>query len=238
MILLGIDPGLSGALAALDAHGLRDVADMPIMARGKGTGRVKSQVNPAGILELLRGWSDPRDSLLAVLEHVAAMPGQGVAGVFSLGDSYGCLRGGSTATRKGRGPGRWSFTLLHRFRANATTAEQKRSCLRVMAWSTSHERCIRHRVRPGRAHAALLASRRHELPGLRTASPSRRRTDRRSADPRVARAAVPARRVPFGRGHEREGRFFQIGPPRGAKSGEPIRHRLPAPVLAPLRMQG
>ncbi len=151
MILLGIDPGLSGALAALDAHGLRDVADMPIMARGKGTGRVKSQVNPAGILELLRGWSDPRDSLLAVLEHVAAMPGQGVAGVFSLGDSYGCLRGVLAAkgiSVKIVSPGAWK-------RAYGLDSDKERARARAMelypAASLSRKRDH------GRAEAILLA---------------------------------------------------------------------------------
>ncbi|MDA8110245.1 MAG: crossover junction endodeoxyribonuclease [Betaproteobacteria bacterium] len=99
MLLIGVDPGLSGALAALDRNGLRGVADMPTMAAGKGTGKVKAQVNPAALAELLREWCDPQDAVLAVLERVGAMPGQGVASVFSLGDSFGCLRGVLAAKR-------------------------------------------------------------------------------------------------------------------------------------------
>lgn len=93
-LIVGIDPGLSGALALLGPSGLHALHDMPVMAKGKGAGRVKNEVNGAALSHLLREWVDGHaDEVLVVVERVSSMPGQGVAGVFSLGDTIGCIRG-------------------------------------------------------------------------------------------------------------------------------------------------
>lgn len=93
-LVVGIDPGLSGALALIGPAGLLAVADMPVVAKGKGAGRVKNEVNPAALAQLLREWVNGHaDEVLVVVERVSAMPGQGVAGVFSLGDTLGAIRG-------------------------------------------------------------------------------------------------------------------------------------------------
>lgn len=92
--VVGVDPGLTGALALIGQPGLIAVADIPVMAKGAGAGRVKSEVNPAGLAQLLRDWLNGHfDDVMVVIERVSAMPGQGVAGVFSLGDTLGCIRG-------------------------------------------------------------------------------------------------------------------------------------------------
>jgi hypothetical protein len=99
MFYLGVDVGLTGAIALLNERELIEVADLPTMPVGQGTGRVKNQINAAGFSELLR-------SLLSKIEHapamvyiekVGAMPDQGIAGAFSLGDSAGSIRGVVTA---------------------------------------------------------------------------------------------------------------------------------------------
>lgn len=88
-VILGIDPGLSGAVGILDTSGKAlEVLSMPVMVKGKGTGAVKNCVNPRGLYDALKGY----DAEYCVLETVNSMPGQGVAGVFSLGDSYGAIR--------------------------------------------------------------------------------------------------------------------------------------------------
>ncbi|MDO8595931.1 MAG: hypothetical protein Q7R45_04825 [Sulfuricaulis sp.] len=94
-LVIGIDIGLSGALAAISASGLVAVIDMPTMAKGKGGGRVKNEVDPAALNRLLREWCGQcgGDEVLVVIEQVSSMPGQGVAGMFSLGDSKGAVRG-------------------------------------------------------------------------------------------------------------------------------------------------
>lgn len=84
---IGIDPGLSGAVACLDGDSYT-VADIPTIAKGSGV--VKSEINAAGLYELLKRVAP--GERVAALERVNAMPGQGVASVFSLGDSFGACR--------------------------------------------------------------------------------------------------------------------------------------------------
>lgn len=89
-LFLGIDPGLTGALALLNADSsMHSVEDLPVMARGKG--RVKNEIDPAALARLLRPHA--ADIKLAVVEQVNSMPGQGVAGVFSMGHTLGCIVG-------------------------------------------------------------------------------------------------------------------------------------------------
>lgn len=90
MITIGIDPGLSGAIGILLDGMLIAVEDMPIVA--KGSGSVKNEVDPAGLMLLLRRHVNSDQPIRAVLERVNAMPGQGVSSVFSLGDSFGTAR--------------------------------------------------------------------------------------------------------------------------------------------------
>jgi crossover junction endodeoxyribonuclease RuvC len=97
MITIGIDPGLSGAIGVLKDGEFIGVFDMPIVA--KGSGSVKNEVNPAALIEMLRGNTDATDSIVAALERVNAMPGQGSSSVFSLGDSFGTARACLAACR-------------------------------------------------------------------------------------------------------------------------------------------
>jgi len=66
------------------------VEDMPVVT--KGVGSVKNEVSPQGMKTLIREWLLPDEAVVAVIEKVGAMPGQGVSSVFSLGDSYGAAR--------------------------------------------------------------------------------------------------------------------------------------------------
>ncbi len=90
MITVGLDPGLSGAVGVLRDGVFVVVEDMPVVA--KGSGSVKSEVNPAGLIWLLRSLCPADEAVAVVLERVNAMPGQGVSSTFSLGDSFGCAR--------------------------------------------------------------------------------------------------------------------------------------------------
>lgn len=106
MQIIGIDPGLSGALAMVGPRGLEAVADMPIMTRGNGKAKVKHQVNAAALAQLLREWTNghDRNAVLVVLEHQAPfrVPGQkpqGSASVFSLGHTTGVIEGVVVACR-------------------------------------------------------------------------------------------------------------------------------------------
>ena len=94
MIIIGIDPGLTGALCAIGDKGLIDMQDMPIMPRSAG-GTVKQQVNAAGLQALLREWVKDHDKneFLVFFERVNAMPKQGSASTFSLGHTAGIIEG-------------------------------------------------------------------------------------------------------------------------------------------------
>ncbi len=100
MLVIGIDPGLTGALAAVDHRGLQAVQDMPTMQRALAAGAVKNQVNAAAVASLLKEWIRDHDKneVLVVLEHQAPfrIPGQkpqGSSSVFSLGHTAGILEG-------------------------------------------------------------------------------------------------------------------------------------------------
>lgn len=85
MTILGVDPGVDGALACLAENGdLVAVVDMPVIAV-KG----KRRVVPATLAAIVRDWS-PR---LAVIEEVGARPGDGVTGMFNFGYGAGVLEG-------------------------------------------------------------------------------------------------------------------------------------------------
>jgi crossover junction endodeoxyribonuclease RuvC len=91
MVYLGIDPGLSGALAVLDKDGeIIDIFDMPTLEVISGTSK-KQRVNPHGIVSELGLFKDV--SIQAIIEQVNAMPGQGVTSMFSFGRSLGILEG-------------------------------------------------------------------------------------------------------------------------------------------------
>lgn len=93
-LIIGIDPGLSGALARMTESGLSGLSDIPVMAKGKGSGKVKNEINAAGLNALLKEWANGHaDDVLVVMERVSSMPGQGVASMMSLGDTVGCIRG-------------------------------------------------------------------------------------------------------------------------------------------------
>lgn len=88
---IGVDPGLSGAVAILDqAGGLVLLEDLPTVANGSGRAKVTRRVDPAGLARLLLPYGDR--AALGVLESVSARPGQGVSSVFSLGDTFGAVR--------------------------------------------------------------------------------------------------------------------------------------------------
>jgi crossover junction endodeoxyribonuclease RuvC len=97
MITIGIDPGLSGAIGILKNGAYVGVEDMPTVA--KGSGSVKNEVDPAGLVAILLRYTPAEESIAVVLERVNAMPGQGSSSIFSLGDSFGCARSVVAACR-------------------------------------------------------------------------------------------------------------------------------------------
>ncbi|MCM3755674.1 hypothetical protein M3665_27530, partial [Bacillus licheniformis] len=62
MLTLGIDPGISGALAALDHNGALRIADMPTRKK-QGTGKVRNEVDPHVLQRTLRDLIPASDSV-------------------------------------------------------------------------------------------------------------------------------------------------------------------------------
>ncbi len=90
MLIVAIDPGLTGAIGFLRDGVYLAVEDMPVVL--KGVGSVKSEVSPQGMKTLIKQHLQSDEAVVAVIERVGAMPGQGVSSVFSLGDSFGSAR--------------------------------------------------------------------------------------------------------------------------------------------------
>ncbi len=90
MMIAGIDPGLGGAIAFLDAvrGGVVDIVDMPVLTLARG-GKTKRDLDAHALARLI-GERRPGH---AFVEQVGAMPGQGVSSVFSFGKSFGVAIG-------------------------------------------------------------------------------------------------------------------------------------------------
>lgn len=85
--VIGIDPGVSGALVALDTRDLSvvKVLLMPVTHRDKAK-------KCDGVT--ISHWLDSLDSIVGVgIERVASMPKQGVASSFNFGHSAGLIQG-------------------------------------------------------------------------------------------------------------------------------------------------
>ena len=98
MLIIGIDPGLSGAICFLKDGKILDVVEMPTMTEGK---KNKKQVNGSQIYNEISNRIKQRDKneIKVIIEQVSAMPGQGVTSMFNFGQSYGILKGICSAMR-------------------------------------------------------------------------------------------------------------------------------------------
>ena len=98
MLIIGIDPGISGSICFFRDGKILDVIEMPVMNEGK---KNKKQVNGAQIYNEISKKinSNPETNTRVVIEHVTAMPGQGVTSMFNFGQSFGVIKGICSAMR-------------------------------------------------------------------------------------------------------------------------------------------
>ncbi len=88
VVVIGIDPGLSGALAVLDGDGtIITLADLPVI-RDRSLAWIDGGELQSIVLDAIRG-----RQARAVVERVSAMPGQGVASSFQFGVGFGSILG-------------------------------------------------------------------------------------------------------------------------------------------------
>ncbi len=90
MKIIGIDPGLSGAIAILEDKKVVSLFDMPVMAEGK---KNKRQLNSAQLVNIIKEYVSSDDEVVVIVEQVNAMPGQGVTSMFNFGQTFGAIKG-------------------------------------------------------------------------------------------------------------------------------------------------
>jgi crossover junction endodeoxyribonuclease RuvC len=92
MFIIGIDPGISGAICFFEDGKIIDVIEMPSMSEGK---KNKKQVNGNQLCNEIRSrlTGINHEKVCVVVEHVTAMPGQGVTSMFNFGQSFGVIKG-------------------------------------------------------------------------------------------------------------------------------------------------
>ena len=91
MLIIGVDPGISGSICFFEDGKILEVIEMPVMTEGK---KNKKQVNGAQIYnEFSKRINRKDDEIRVVIEQVSAMPGQGVTSMFNFGQSFGILKG-------------------------------------------------------------------------------------------------------------------------------------------------
>ena len=92
MLIIGIDPGISGSICFFEDGKILDVIEMPTMNEGK---KNKKQVNGAQIYNEIidRINKLQKQDVRVVVEQVSAMPGQGVTSMFNFGQSFGIIKG-------------------------------------------------------------------------------------------------------------------------------------------------
>ncbi len=152
-VAIGIDPGLNGALCALDLSGnIVDVIDTPTAG---------GEVIGALIIEWVNNFIDPlmqETSVRIAIERVHSMPKQGVASSFKFGKAYGVALGATAA---------WPVTHVtptewkKAFRLNGKPKDAAR-LLAIEKWP-SHAEAFSRKKDIDRAEAALIA--RHALSG-------------------------------------------------------------------------
>ena len=71
MIIIGIDPGITGGISVLENKKVIEVYDMPSMIDGK---KNKKQVNGAQVTNIIKERLNDNKEIVVVVEHVNAMP--------------------------------------------------------------------------------------------------------------------------------------------------------------------
>ena len=90
MKIIGIDPGLSGAIAVMQDKKVINIYDMPVMAEGK---KNKRQLNSSQLVNIIKENIHEDEETIVVVEQVNAMPGQGVTSMFNFGQTFGAIKG-------------------------------------------------------------------------------------------------------------------------------------------------
>ena len=162
MLIIGIDPGISGSICFLEDGKIIDVIEMPTMNEGK---KNKRQVNGSQIYNEIstRINLKERDNVRVVIEQVSAMPGQGVTSMFNFGQSFGILKGICSAMRLPMyfvRPAKWKkyFNLI-----NSEKDASRTRAIEIFPYFSSQ---LTKKKDANKADAILIASFYHETPKI------------------------------------------------------------------------
>ena len=158
MLIIGIDPGISGSICFFEDGVIKDVLEMPTMTEGK---KNKKQVNGSQIFNEIsvRILKIDRKDIKVVIEHVTAMPGQGVTSMFNFGQSFGILKGICSAMQLPMyfvRPAKWKkyFNLI-----NSEKDASRTRAIEIFPYFSSQ---LSRKKDSNKADAILLASYFHE----------------------------------------------------------------------------
>ena len=158
MLIIGIDPGLSGSICFLIDGKILDVIEMPTMTEGK---KNKRQVNGSQVFNEItkRTKEYQKNQVRVIIEQVSAMPGQGVTSMFNFGQSFGVLKGVCTAMQLPMyfvRPAKWKkyFNLIN--------SEKDASRTRAIEIFPSFSSSLSKKKDSNKADAILIASFYHE----------------------------------------------------------------------------
>ena len=158
MLIIGIDPGIKGAICILKDGEILDVIDMPVMPVGK---KNKSQVNSSQIYNEIQKAiiNEDKKDIKVVIEQVSAMPGQGVTSMFNFGQSFGILKGMCSAMQLPMyfvRPAKWKkyYGLIN--------SEKDASRTRVIEMFPYFSSQLSRKKDSNKADAILIASFHHE----------------------------------------------------------------------------
>ena len=154
MLIIGIDPGISGSICFFQDGVIQDVVEMPTMIEGK---KNKKQVNGSQIFNEISEKIKKIDkkNIKVVIEHVTAMPGQGVTSMFNFGQSFGILKGICSAMQLSVyfvRPAKWKkyFNLI-----NSEKDASRTRAIEIFPYYSSH---LSRKKDSNKADAILIAS--------------------------------------------------------------------------------
>ena len=154
MLIIWIDPGISGSICFFQDGVIKDVVEMPTMIEGK---KNKKQVNGSQIFNEISEKIKNMDkkNIKVVIEHVTAMPGQGVTSMFNFGQSFGILKGICSAMQLSVyfvRPAKWKkfFNLI-----NSEKDASRTRAIEIFPYYSSH---LSRKKDSNKADAILIAS--------------------------------------------------------------------------------
>ena len=158
MLIIGIDPGISGSICFFEDGKILDVIEMPTMTDGK---KNKRQVNGSQVYNEIskRIKKIDKNEIRVIIEQVSAMPGQGVTSMFNFGQSFGILKGMCSAMQLSMHfvrPAKWKkyFNLI-----NSEKDASRTRAIEIFPYFSSN---LSKKKDSNKADAILLASYFHE----------------------------------------------------------------------------